>query len=115
MGNEVEACPDCVRDDLARPDHPDRQPTNAKLGSTVDPTAPSCRGSVTLYSPVAQRFCRQNARGLVAKCPACRSCPGHIVSGSIQGICLSSAAWGDFEVNILPEYKALHAAGYTAG
>jgi hypothetical protein len=40
MGNEVEARTKCVRDHLRRPDHPDRQLTNAKVGSTVNRTAP---------------------------------------------------------------------------
>ena len=44
MGNEVEARTECVRDHLQRPDHPDRQLTNAKVGSTVNQTAPHARG-----------------------------------------------------------------------
>jgi hypothetical protein len=38
MGNEVKASAQCVRDHLQRPDHPDRQLTNAKVGSTVNRT-----------------------------------------------------------------------------
>jgi hypothetical protein len=40
MGNEVEAHTQRVRNHLQRPDHPDRQLTNAKVGSTVNRTAP---------------------------------------------------------------------------
>ena len=40
MGNEVEARTEGIRDHLRRPDHPDRQLTNAKVGSTVNRTAP---------------------------------------------------------------------------
>ncbi len=40
MGNEVEARTQRVRNHLQRPDHPDRQLTNAKVGSTVNQTAP---------------------------------------------------------------------------
>ena len=40
MRDEVEANAQCVRDHLRRPDHPDRQLTNAKVGSTVNRTAP---------------------------------------------------------------------------
>jgi hypothetical protein len=40
MGDEVEASAQRVRDHLQRPDHPDRQLTNAKVGSTVNQTAP---------------------------------------------------------------------------
>ena len=40
MGDEVEASSQRVRDHLQRPDHPDRQLTNAKVGSTVNQTAP---------------------------------------------------------------------------
>lgn len=40
MGNEVEAGAQRVRNHLQRPDHPDRQLTNAKVGSTVNQTAP---------------------------------------------------------------------------
>jgi hypothetical protein len=36
MGNEVEASAQRVRDRLQRPDHPDRQQTHAKVGSTVN-------------------------------------------------------------------------------
>jgi hypothetical protein len=41
MGNEVEARTKRVRNHLQRPDHPDRQLTNAKVGSTVNRTAPA--------------------------------------------------------------------------
>ena len=41
MGNEVEARAQRVRDHLQRPDHPDRQLTNAKVGSTVNQTVPT--------------------------------------------------------------------------
>src|SRR3954469_6524400 len=40
MGNEVEARTQRIRDHLQRPDHPDRQLTNAKVGSTVNRTVP---------------------------------------------------------------------------
>src|SRR5215208_794704 len=40
MGNEVEARTQRVRNHLQRPDHPDRQLTDAKVGSTVNRTAP---------------------------------------------------------------------------
>jgi hypothetical protein len=46
MGNEVEARTQRVRDHLQRPDHPDRQLTNAKVGSTVNRTAPNVRTQV---------------------------------------------------------------------
>ena len=39
MGDEVEASAERVRDHLQWPDHPDRQLTNAKVGSTVNQTA----------------------------------------------------------------------------
>jgi hypothetical protein len=42
MGNKVEARAQRVRNHLQRPDHPDRQLTNAKVRSTVNQTAP-CR------------------------------------------------------------------------
>jgi hypothetical protein len=45
MGNEVEASAQRVHDHLQRPDHPDRQLTNAKVGSTVNQTAPATRRS----------------------------------------------------------------------
>jgi hypothetical protein len=41
MGNKVEARAQRVRNHLQRPDHPDRQLTNAKVRSTVNQTAPS--------------------------------------------------------------------------
>jgi hypothetical protein len=40
MGNKVEARAQRVRNHLQRPDHPDRQLTNAKVRSTVNQTAP---------------------------------------------------------------------------
>ena len=40
MGNEVEASAECVCDHLQRPDHPDRQLTNAKVRSAVNQTVP---------------------------------------------------------------------------
>jgi len=40
MGNEVEANAQPVRDHLRRPDHPDRELTKAKVGSTVNRTLP---------------------------------------------------------------------------
>ncbi|BBX64815.1 hypothetical protein MSAS_39890 [Mycobacterium saskatchewanense] len=46
MGNEVEARTQRVRNHLQRPDHPDRQLTNAKVGSTVNQTAPQTVGGV---------------------------------------------------------------------
>jgi len=48
MGNEVEARTQRVRDHLQRPDHPDRQLTNAKVGSTVNRTGPRHRESTGL-------------------------------------------------------------------
>src|ERR1700740_823953 len=40
MGNEVEASAECVCDHLQRPDHPDRELTNAKVRSAVNQTVP---------------------------------------------------------------------------
>ncbi|WP_297738881.1 hypothetical protein, partial [Mycobacterium sp.] len=52
MGNEVEARTKRVRNHLQRPDHPDRQLTNAKVGSTVNRTAPTQHA----LAPWRQRF-----------------------------------------------------------
>ena len=53
MGDEVEAGAECVRDHLQRPDHPDRELTNAKVRSAVFQTVP----------PPSPRF---RAEGIVA-------------------------------------------------
>jgi hypothetical protein len=50
MGNKVEARAQRVRDHLQRPDHPDRQLTNAKVGSTVNLTVPPARPNRIGYS-----------------------------------------------------------------
>src|SRR5947208_1841793 len=42
MGNEVEAGAECVCNHLQRPDHPDRQLTDAEVRSAVNQTVPEC-------------------------------------------------------------------------
>jgi hypothetical protein len=66
----VEAGAECVCDHLQRPDHPDRQLTNAKVGSTVNRTAPDLAllGYVTLIRPRRPDCLMWLRSGMVGMC-----------------------------------------------